>query len=162
MTIGVVAGTHGLGGEIKVRLISDDIEYIMALERMIIGDDSRPWTVEGARMHAGYLLLSLERVTTPEEAAKLRGQSVRAPASALRPLAPGEFFIYQLLGLHVVTEDGETVGTVTDLIETGANDVLVITPPGGGDDLLLPMIPSVVTEIDPAAGKIVARPLEYY
>ncbi len=162
LTIGVVAGTHGLGGEIKVRLISDDLEYIMALERVVIGEGSRSWTVQGSRMHAGHLLLSLERVTTPEEAAKFRGQSVRAPASALRPLAPGEFFIYQLLGLHVVTEDGETLGTVTDLMETGANDVLVITPPSSGDDLLLPMTPSVVIEIDPAAGKIVARPLEYY
>lgn len=162
MTIGVVVGTHGLGGEIKVRLISDDLEYVMALERVFIGDDSRPWAVQGARMHAGHLLLSLERVTTPEEAATLRGQAVRAPANALRPLAPGEFFIYQLLGLHVMTEHGETLGTVTDLIKTGANDILVITPPRGGDDFLLPMIPSVVIEIDPTAGRIVARPLEYY
>lgn len=161
-TVGVVIGTHGLNGELKVRVVSDDIEHILTLSQVLIGDKNAPRHVTGARVHAGHLLLSVRGISTAEEASALHGQPVRIPARELRPLAPGEYFIYQLVGLAVVTEAGEPIGTVADLMETGANDVLMIAPPDGGPELLLPLIPSVVLDIDPAAGRIIARPLEYY
>jgi 16S rRNA processing protein RimM len=162
LTVGVVIGTHGLNGELKVRVVSDDVEHVLTLTQVIIGDGDAPRHITGARLHAGHLLLSIRGISTPEAASALTGQPVRVPARELRPLAPGEYFIYQLVGLAVVTEAGEPLGTVTDLIETGANDVLMIAPPDGGPDLLLPLISSVVLDIDPAAGRIIARPLDYY
>lgn len=162
LTVGVVIGTHGLNGELKVRVVSNDVEHVLTLTQVIIGDEDAPRRITGARLHAGHLLLSIRGVSTPEAASALNGQPLRVPARELRPLASGEFFIYQLVGLAVVTEAGEPLGTVTDLIETGANDVLVIAPPDEGPDLLLPLIPSVVLDVDPAAGRLIARPLEYY
>ena len=67
-----------------------------------------------------------------------------------------------MIGLEAFDEAGNVLGRVSDLIETGANDVLVITPPGGGADILLPSHPDVVVTMDPAAGRIVVRPLVYY
>jgi 16S rRNA processing protein RimM len=67
-----------------------------------------------------------------------------------------------LIGLRVEDESGGELGTVTDLLATGANDVVVITPAAGGPDLLLPNIPEVIVEINPADGRMVARPPAYY
>lgn len=161
-TVGVVVGAHGLGGTLKVRIASDDPEHLLTVAKVTLGDESVPHTVNASQLHAGQLLLTLDGMTTPEEASAFVGQPVRLPAAALRPLEPNEFFIYQLLGLSVETESGERLGTVTDLIETGANDVLVVSPGGAAPDLLLPMIPAVISDVNPVAGTIVARTLEYY
>jgi 16S rRNA processing protein RimM len=81
--------------------------------------------------------------------------------SDARPLAANEYFLYQVIGLEVLAEDGARLGRVTDLIETGANDVLVVTSDDGAD-VLLPSHPDVVLEMDPGAGRIVVRPPRYY
>ena len=80
---------------------------------------------------------------------------------AIRPLAANEYFLYQVIGLEAFDEAGTRLGRVTDLIETGANDVLVVTP-DDGPDLLVPSHPDVVVELDPAAGRLVVRPLRFY
>ena len=77
-------------------------------------------------------------------------------------LAPGEFFLYQLVGLDVRDESGAELGIVTDVLETGANDVFVISPAGGGPDLLIPHVPEVVLDIVPSEGRMVIRPPLYY
>ena len=79
-----------------------------------------------------------------------------------RPLAPNEYFLYQIIGLEARDEAGNRLGRVTDLIETGANDVLVITPDDGGTDILLPSHSDVVVAMEPAAGYLVVRPLQYF
>ncbi len=79
-----------------------------------------------------------------------------------RPLPPGEYRLYQLVGLEAVTETGESLGRVTDILETGANDVFVVTPAGGGQDLLLPYHEDVIREIRPEEGRMTVRPLRYY
>ena len=114
------------------------------------------------RPHGGEALIRLRGVTTPETAATLQGRIVRIAGTDARPPAPGEFFLYQLIGLRVLDEAGAALGTITDLMETGANDVFVITPTGGGPDLLLPNVPEVVLEIVPEEGRMVVRPPRYY
>lgn len=161
-TVGVVSGTHGREGTLKVRIFSDDPEHLLTAESFSLGDDPRPRTVVASQLHAGQLLVSLDGITTPEDARRFLNLAVRLPAAQLRPLAPGDYFLYQLLGLSVVTKNGEHIGTVTDFIETGANDVLVVSPMEDGVDTLLPMIPDVVLEIDPAGGTILAKLPKFY
>lgn len=114
------------------------------------------------RRHGGEALIRLRGITTPEAATALQGRVVRIAGSDARPPASGEFFLYQLIGLRVVDEADTTLGTVTDLMETGANDVFVITPTGGGPDMLLPNVPDVVLAIVPAEGRMVVRLPLYY
>ena len=90
------------------------------------------------------------------------GLPLRISGLDARPLAADEYFLYQIIGLEARDEAGNRLGRVTDLIETGANDVLVITPDDGGADILLPSHPDVVVAMEPAAGHIVVRPLRYY
>lgn len=161
LVVGKILGPHGVDGEVKVLLTTDDPDQLLAIRRVFIDDEPQPRRVMSARLHDRFALLRLRGVPTTEDVEKLKGATVRIAGSDARPLAPGEFYLYQLIGLTAVDEAGETLGEVTDIMETGANDVLIISPPHGGPDLLLPNHPSVVLEIDPKAGRLIARPLIY-
>jgi 16S rRNA processing protein RimM len=160
LAIGTLAGPHGLDGEIKLRVVSDHPEHIPTLSTVYLGDSEEPVRMVSARQHGDLMLIRLEGITTPEEAKLLGRLPVRVAATDLRPLEPGEYFLYQLIGLEARTPAGETLGTVTDLIETGANDVLVISQPGT-PDLLVPNHPQFVHEIAPERTLIVIEPPVY-
>jgi 16S rRNA processing protein RimM len=159
--VGTIVGSHGTDGEVKVLLTTDDPEHFLSIRRVFVGDEPLARRVLGARLHDRYALMRLKGITTPEAASALRGVSVRIAGSDARPLAPGEFYLYQLIGLTAFDEAGETLGTVTDIMETGANDVFIVSPPDGGSDLLIPNHPDVVLEIDPVVGRLTVRPLVY-
>jgi 16S rRNA processing protein RimM len=160
LTIGTILAPHGVRGEFKVRLQTDDPEHLLKVKRIYLGDEQTPRTVLGARLHAGNALMRLQGISNPETVNQFRGTPLRIRGSDARPLAANEYFLYQVIGLQVFDEAGTHLGRVTDLIETGANDVLVITP-DDGPDILLPSHPDVVLAMDPAAGRLVVRPLVY-
>ena len=162
LVVGTVAGAHGLRGELKVALATDDPEHLATVKRLWLGDEPRPRKLLGVRFHAGQALIRLGGIATPEAAREYRGQRLRMAGADARPLPPGEYRLYQLVGLEAVTEAGESLGTVTDVLETGANDVFVIGPAAGGQDLLLPYHPDVILEISPEQGRMLVRPLRYY
>jgi len=89
-----------------------------------------------------------------------RGATLRIPADEVQPLPPGQFYVYQIVGLRARTPDGTPLGEVADVLRTGANDVYVVRPPVGRD-VLLPAVEGVVERIDVAAGEIVVRPPEW-
>ena len=161
LIVGTILAPHGLRGEFKLRLQTDDPEHLLTLKRLYLGDEPSPRTVLSGRMHQGNALLRLQGISSPETVERLRGTPLSIRASDARPLAENEYFLFQIIGLDAFTEAGERLGKVTDLMETGANDVLVITPDEGAD-ILLPSHPDVVLSVDPAAGKVVVRPLSYY
>ena len=161
LTIGTILAPHGVRGEFKLRLQTDEPEHLLTLKRVFLGDEKTPRTVLGVRMHAGNALMRLQGISAPETVERFRGTPLQIRGSDARPLAANEYFLYQIIGLEAFDEAGNRLGRVTDLMETGANDVLVITP-DEGPDLLLPSHPDVVLTMDPAAGRIVVRPLEYY
>jgi 16S rRNA processing protein RimM len=161
LTVGTILGPHGVRGEFKLRLQTDDPEHLLTLKRVYLGDEKTPRTVLEARMHAGNALMRLQGISTPETVERFRGTPLRIRGADARPLAANEFFLYQVIGLEAFDEAGNRLGRVTDLIETGANDVLVITD-DAGQDTLYPSHPDVVLSLDPTAGRIVVRPLTYY
>ena len=162
LTVGTILAPHGIRGEFKVRLQTDDPEHLLTLKRIYLGDEAAPRTVLGARLHAGNALMRLQGISNPDTVQHLRGTPLRIRGADARPLAANEYFLYQMVGLDAFDEEGNRLGRVADVMETGANDVLVIAPDDGGADLLLPSHPDVVMEMDPKAGRIVVRLLEYY
>jgi 16S rRNA processing protein RimM len=161
LTIGEILAPHGVRGEFKLRLQTDDPEHLLTLKRAYLGEETIPRTVLGVRLHAGNALMRLQGISTPETVERFRGTPIRIRGADARPLAANEYFLYQVIGLEVFDEAGNRLGRVTDVIETGANDVLVVTAEDG-TDTLLPSHPDVVLAMDPAAGRIVVRPLTYY
>src|SRR5690606_558814 len=132
-----------------------------SIETVYLNDRDEPIALEGIRFISDGAIVKLAGTDSPEDASKLSGLAVKIAGSDARPLEEGEYFLFQLIGLDAVDEAGERLGTVIDLIETGANDVLVIGQrPEGGANLLVPNHPDFVPEIDPDAGRVVVRPPE--
>jgi 16S rRNA processing protein RimM len=161
LVVGVIAGTHGIRGELKVLLTTDEPEHLLTVKRVYVGEEQHSRRVLSVRLHDRFALMRLKGIGTPEAGLEFRGQQVRIAGTDARPLAPGEFYLYQLIGLNVVDEAGASIGTVTDIMETGANDVLVVAPVDGGKEQLYPNHPDVVLEIKPEEGILVVRPLVY-
>lgn len=162
LTVGRIGGAHGIHGEMRMHILTDSPEHLQTLKTVYLGERDTPITLENVRITDKGALIKLAGTDTPEAAAKLSGLNVKIAGSDARPLEPGEYFLFQLIGLKVSNEDGELLGTVKDLIETGAHDVLVIGErPDSPDDLLVPNHPEFVLEMDPAAGTMVVRPPRY-
>jgi 16S rRNA processing protein RimM len=162
LVVGTIVAAHGVLGEFKLRPATDEPDHLQRVKRVQIGDEERTRRLLGVRHHGDALLLRVEGVTSPEQVDALRGLPVRISGRDAQALEPGEFFLYQLIGLSVVDEAGADLGRVADLIETGARDVIVVGPTAGGAELLVPFHPEFVLEVTPEAGKMVVRPPVYY
>ncbi|MDQ3043615.1 MAG: ribosome maturation factor RimM [Chloroflexota bacterium] len=160
LTVGTLVGTHGVDGELKVRLATDDPDHLQYIKQVFVGTEPRARRLHGSRMHGEMALIRLQGVSTPEQGALLRGQPLRIRGSDARPLEPGEYLLYQLIGLDAVDEAGGSLGKVVDLMETGTHDVLVIAPEDG-PDLLVPNHPEYVLDVQPTAGRMTVRPPVY-
>lgn len=162
LAIGQINGTHGVEGEMRLRLTTDDPGQLRKIKRVYIGDEPAARRLIGVRFHQGAALIRVMGVRTVDQARELFGQFVRISGQDARPLQPGEFYWYQAIGLTAYDEAGESIGVVADILETGANEVFVIRPESGGQDVLIPNIPSAVLELDPAQHRMVIRPLRYW
>ena len=162
LTVGRILGTHGVRGDVKLRLLTDDPENLLSLETVFLGDRDTPVTLENIRLTNDGAIIKLEGTETPEDGALLSGLAVKIAGTDARPLEEGEYFLFQLIGLKAYLEDGTLVGTVVDLIETGAHDVLVIGErPGEAGEIMVPNHPEFVPEIKPDEGRLVVRPPEW-
>lgn len=123
---------------------------------LVFGDTAR--RVTGVRFHKGAVLVSIEGIETPEAAQLLVGQLVKTDEARLPPKDEGEFYWHELVGMRVITVDGNDLGEITAIIPTGANDVLSVIGPRG--EVLLPMIEDVVIEIDTERNVMRVDPLE--
>jgi 16S rRNA processing protein RimM len=162
LTVGRIGGTHGVRGEMKMRLLTDDPDNLTTVKTVYLGERDTPIGLENVRFTNDGAIIKLHGTDSPEAGALLSGLAVKIAGDDARPLEEGEYFLFQLIGLHAELEDGSPVGTVVDLIETGAHDVLVIGErPDTAEQLLVPNHPEFVLAINPDAGQIVIRPPEY-
>ncbi len=153
---------HGVRGAVRVVPVTDFPDRLLALHEVIVldGRGGRTVRVESAQPAGRFVVMKLAGIDTPEAADHLRGVALGIPASQVRVLPPGQFYVFQIVGLRVRTPGGEPLGRVTDVLHTGSNDVYVVRTPDGGETLL-PAVGDVIQAIDVAAGEIVARPPEW-
>jgi 16S rRNA processing protein RimM len=162
LTVGILIGSHGLDGELRMKLVTDDPGQLDDIETVYLGERHLPYAIETVRFHNGVALIRLAGVADVVTADAMRGLSVRIAGADARPLEEGEFYLYQVIGIEARDERGDPIGTVTDVLETGANMVLVVTPPDGAKDELFPSIPDVVIDLNPGAGYVILRPQTYW
>jgi len=141
-----------------MKIITDYPERLGALETLYLGPEYTPRRVIGIRRHRDGLLLDLEGIPDRDAAEQFRDMLVHVSIEDAVPLEEGEHYLFELLGLQVVTEGGRELGTLNDVIETGANDVFVVNGPDG--EVLLPDIPQVVRQVDVPGGRIVVHLLD--
>jgi 16S rRNA processing protein RimM len=158
---GYIVGAFGIKGQLKLRLISDRPDHLeRRVKTLYIGKQRQLYQLKSAFQHkSNLLIITLDGVSTRDDAEALRGSEVSIREQDAAPLAADEYFHHQLHNLQVVTENGESIGTVRDIVETGASDMLVIRRPGK-TDALIPMVRDFIVELDIPAGRIVIRPIE--
>jgi 16S rRNA processing protein RimM len=160
LLVGQIVAAFGLRGQVKMRSYTDHVEHLRRrIRSLYIGPKRQEYELKSLIEHKpGLLILTLGGVTTREAAEDLRGAEVAILEREAAPLEEGEYFIHQLYGMAVITEAGEEIGRVREVLETGANEVLVVTR-AGQPDALIPMIHDVVQELDVVGGRMIIRPI---
>lgn len=153
LVIGQITKPHGVIGEVRVIPHTDLPERFTWLETVFIGKTNpQPVPVESARLHNNLVLLKLAGYDDRDAVEALRGAWLLVPESEAIPLAEGEYFLFQLMGMEVLTDSGEPLGRLVEIIETGANNVFRVS--GSRGDVLLPDIDEVILDIDLDNGRM--------
>jgi 16S rRNA processing protein RimM len=158
--IGKLQRAHGVTGEIVLGVMTDFPERITAGKLIYLGGDHTPHKISGVRPFHDHLLITLNEIHNREEVAEFTNLDVFARVQDLPNLEDGRYYHHQLIGLNAMREDSTSLGSVQDIIVTGANDVYVVVD-AAGNETLLPAINSVVLKIDLETKSIVVRPPEW-
>ncbi len=147
LVIGFIRRPHGVQGEMIMDVHTDFPERIKSGRKALVGEKHQPLTFDTVRPHGDSLLVSFRGVDTPEDAGRFRNQWVYVKSSEVPPLPEGQYYRYELIGLDVVEDNGNLLGKLAEILETGANDVYVVRNEAG-KEILLPVIPSVILNRD--------------
>jgi 16S rRNA processing protein RimM len=158
VAVGLVLAPFGLKGELKVQSLSENPDRLRAGAVVYAGRERV--TVARSREAQGYTYLSLRGHPDRTSVERFRHSLLQVPESELPKLPAGEYYRFQLIGLAVVDRDGVALGTLDEVLETGANDVYRVRTPDGRD-VLLPAVPDVIVEVDLAARRITVDPPEW-
>ncbi len=151
--LGKIIATHGIRGQLRVVPFSGETSAIVSLRTVLLkGPESgmEPFDVAHAAVHGKKVLVTLKGFDNINQVLHLVGREVYALREQLPELPPDEYYWCDLLGLRVVTVDGDELGTVAEIIATGSNDVYVVRE--GKHEYLIPALEDVVTDIDLDAG----------
>ncbi len=147
--VGVIAGTHGLKGEVKIFPTTDDPQRFRDLDCVILdqGKSERTLTIRSVKFFKKFVIVGFKEFDRIEDVEKLKGADIMIPREKAMPLEEGEYFIPDLLGLKVETGDGRVLGEIKDVIETGANNVYDVRDEEGRG-ILIPAIPQCIDSVD--------------
>ena len=155
LAVGRILAPWGLRGQVKVENLSHVPSRFTVGNRFFIGP--REYACREARRQGRTLVVKLQGVDTLEQAEDLRGALREIPPAEAPAPPEGAYYQHQVIGLQVRTTDGQVLGRVEDILETGSNDVYVVHGPEG--EKLIPAIPDVVVSVDIGAGSITIQPL---
>ena len=158
LVVGKLRKPHGVRGEMIMEVLTDFPERLAVGCTLYVGKDYHPLQVRSLRWHNTMMLVAFQGMTSPEAVGEWRNAWVFVPAEDIPSLEDGEYYHHQLLGLAAITEEAERLGLVTDILETGSNDVLVVQPASGAE-ILLPFTDEVIQEINLEEGIIHVRML---
>jgi len=147
-TIGQVVALFGVHGELKVHLLTDIPNRFAELETVFVGANHTSYSIQSVRPYKGEMIvLKLIGIDDANAAEPLRNQELSIPLSELAKLPTDSYYQHDILGLHVLTLDGQELGQIVEIIVTGSNDVYSIKKPEGSQ-VLIPAIKDVIKQID--------------
>ena len=158
LRVGVIASTHGLKGEVKVFPTTDEPERFRKLKKVFLdtGKEYLPLKIKSVKFFKNQVILKFDEFQDINEVEKYRGKDLLIDREQALPLAKNENFIVDLIDMDVYDEEEQCLGTLTDVLQTGANDVYVVETEEG-KEILLPAIPSCILEVDVEAAKMIVR-----
>ena len=161
LQVGVISSTHGIRGEVKVFPTTDDPERFKTLKHVLLdtGREKKPLEIQGVKFFKQFVILKFKGLDNINDIEKYRQKSLYVTRKNAVRLQRDEYFIADLIGLKVQDEDGTELGTVKDVIETGANDVYEVEM-ADGRSLLLPAIKQCILNVDVENGMMQVHVLE--
>ncbi len=149
LQVGIITSTHGIRGEVKVFPTTDDVRRFKRLKEVILdtGKEKKTLEIENVKFFKQFAILKFKGLDDINDVERFRQKSLYVTRKNAVRLNRDEYFIADLIGLSVLDEEGKTLGTVKDVMETGANDVYIIDMTDGRE-LLLPAIKQCVLQVD--------------
>lgn len=155
VAIGKIVAPHGVRGDVRIMPLTDFPERFRKLKTAFLASGTK-LTVEGVKYHKQFVLLKFHGLDNMNAVEHLRNQLVHVPESEVVKLPEGQYYQYQIIGLEVFTEDGQVIGKITEILETGSNDVYVAENPGQ-KPVMIPALKEVVKIIDLENKKMVVK-----
>ncbi len=155
LEIGQIVNTFGIKGMVKVKPFTDNIERFNNLEKVYIKNKSSQteYKIQEVKYHKNMVLMKLEGIENPEQADLLRNSYLIVDREKENPLEKGTYYIVDMIGLEVYTDENELLGTLEDIYNTGSSDIYVVKNELGRQ-VLLPAIKDVIKNIDMENKKI--------
>lgn len=149
LQVGIISSTHGVKGEVKVYPTTDDMGRFKKLKQVIAEGKRQNETlnIEQVKFFKNMVILKFKEVNSIDEAEKYRNAPLLIPRDKAVKLKPGEYFLCDLIGLEVSTDEGKYLGTLTEVLRTGANDVYVVRTKNK-KEVLIPNIKDCIIEVD--------------
>jgi 16S rRNA processing protein RimM len=145
--VGRIVRPHGIRGGLVLEAHSKVVAALRPGAQVHLGPARAIHIIRSLRSQQKRYILYLEGVEDRDQAEALRNHELAVPVDSLPPPPAGNYYDWQILGMEVVSDEGELLGELVEILETGANDVYVVRDSGGGE-LLLPAIDSVILEVD--------------
>ena len=148
LEIGQIVNTFGIKGMVKVKPFTDDINRFDRLKKVYIKNNKvkKDYEIEEVKYHKNMVLIKFKGIENPEDANLLRESYLLVDRNDEEPLEEGTYYIVDLIGLDVYTDEGVLLGTLKDIFNTGSNDIYEVKDELG-KQILLPGIPDVIKEI---------------
>lgn len=161
LRVGVITSTHGIRGDVKVFPTTDDVMRFKKLKEVILdtGKEQKPLEIEHVKFFKNMVILKFKGFDNINDIEIYKGKDLFVTRENAVELGPDENFIADLIGLSVVTDEGEELGTLKDVMQTGANDVYVVERKDK-KEVLLPAIKQCILDVDLEAEKITVHVME--
>ena len=161
LKVGVITTTHGVRGEVKVYPTTDDAERFLDLDYVLLdtGREKLQLEIENVKFFKNLAILKFKGIDNINEIERYKGKELWIPREEGQELGEDEYYIADLIGMEVVLEDGSRFGTLKDVMETGANDVYIVTTVDG-KEVLLPAIADCIREVDPQENRMTVHLLK--
>ena len=161
LQVGVISSTHGVRGEVKVFPTTDDVKRFKKLKEVILdtGREERTLEIEGVKFFKNMVILKFKGIDNINDIEKYKGRSLYVDRKNAIKLRKDEYFVADMIGLQVFTEDGALFGILKDVLETGANDVYIIDTEKHGE-VLIPAIKQCILDVDVKNQKMVIHLME--
>ena len=149
LQVGVISSTHGVRGEVKVFPTTDDVTRFRQLKKVYLdtGREMLPLEIQNVKFFKQFAILKFKGIDNINDIEKYRGKSLKIDREDAVDLDEDEYFIADMIGMKVCTEDGSEFGTLKDVMETGANDVYIIDSLEHGE-VLIPAIRECILDVD--------------
>ena len=150
LRVGVIANTHGIRGEAKVFPTTDDVNRFEMLKEVILdtGNEYITLKVQSVKYFKNMVIMKFKGIDNIDDIEKFKGKDLLVTRENAVHLEENEYFIADLIDMEVFNEDGEKLGIIFDVMQTGANDVYVIKLDENGKELLLPNIDECILDVN--------------